>query len=640
VAMIPHKSKRYRCILDLSFTLFQNGQTYSSVNDTTTRLAHPEAMAQLGACIQRLVAKMADNFNPSMPFMFTKLDIKDGFWRMKVSDSDAWNFCYVLPSLHEVKEDDTELVVPNSLQMGWCESPPFFCSGSETARDIIETISTNPTLPNNKFVPIMLREYLEQNTPETKGSETSFEVFVDDFIGATNNLTRRHLEQVSKAMINGIHSIFPPPDVTNHPGGDPVSEKKLEKGEGTWSHNKEVLGWDLNGKNFTIQLPPTKCDAIVKQIKDILQLKRASLNKFQKLAGKLQHASFGIPSGRALFSPIQYSMAGNPPFIQITKELTLILTDWQYMIQYMKKHASSVLQLVHNYPDYIGHSDACRLGAGGTWTSGLKYVQPFMWQYQWPQDIRDSLVSDSNPSGRLTINDLELAGLLLNWLALECHTDIPLAFHHIGSFCDNTSAVAWAQKLRTSTSLAAGRLLRLLGLRVHARQASSLLPIHIAGDNNEMADVVSRAFKHGKFFSAHNNLVHYFNKNFTLPQGTSWTEFQMPAKLASLVTSCLRGVLSPMASLLKLPVIGESIGITGADTLQCSTLTPSSLTHLLSKEMQLSVHSRPESAQVYTAEEIRSRFKRSRMHSRPSARPSSWLENAVRSTGRTKNNTT
>ena len=39
VAMIPHKSKKYRCILDLSFTLFDKGIEYSSVNSTTTKLA-------------------------------------------------------------------------------------------------------------------------------------------------------------------------------------------------------------------------------------------------------------------------------------------------------------------------------------------------------------------------------------------------------------------------------------------------------------------------------------------------------------------------------------------------------------------------------------------------------------------------
>ena len=101
--------------------------------------------------------------------------------------------------------------------------------------------------------------------------------------------------------------------------------------------------------------------------------------------------------------------------------------------------------------------------------------------------------------GDLTINDLELAGLVLNWLALECQKGIPLAYHHIGTFCDNTSAVSWTHKLRTSKSVIAGRLLCMLGLRIHTRQASSLIPLHIAGENNTMADIVSRAFKTGKF---------------------------------------------------------------------------------------------------------------------------------------------
>ena len=48
---------------------------------------------------------------------------------MAVSDEDAWNFCYVLPSLNPVDSiHDIKIVVPNSLQMSWCESLPFFCS--------------------------------------------------------------------------------------------------------------------------------------------------------------------------------------------------------------------------------------------------------------------------------------------------------------------------------------------------------------------------------------------------------------------------------------------------------------------------------------------------------------------------------
>jgi hypothetical protein len=46
VAMILHKSKKYRCILDLSFTLFKDGKEYASVNETTVKMAKPAAMSQ------------------------------------------------------------------------------------------------------------------------------------------------------------------------------------------------------------------------------------------------------------------------------------------------------------------------------------------------------------------------------------------------------------------------------------------------------------------------------------------------------------------------------------------------------------------------------------------------------------------
>ena len=49
LAMILHKSRKYRAILDLSYLLkLQNGITLPSVNDTTTLLAPAEVIDQLG----------------------------------------------------------------------------------------------------------------------------------------------------------------------------------------------------------------------------------------------------------------------------------------------------------------------------------------------------------------------------------------------------------------------------------------------------------------------------------------------------------------------------------------------------------------------------------------------------------------
>ena len=55
------------------------------------------------------------------------------------------------------------------------------------------------------------------------------------------------------------------------------------------------------------------------------------------------------------------------------------------------------------------------------------------------------------PNGKITINDLELDGALLGFLALEAKCP-PLTYTHLAMFCDNITTVAWAYTLRTSKS--------------------------------------------------------------------------------------------------------------------------------------------------------------------------------------------
>ena len=95
-------------------------------------------------------------------------------------------------------------------------------------------------------------------------------------------------------------------------------------------------------------------------------------------------------------------MLGDPAFINITEELKIILSDWKYFITYLSKHPTSVFQLVQDYPSYIGYTDACGLGAGGIWTSSIKSIHPVVWKFEWPQDIKNTVVSVDKPLGTLT----------------------------------------------------------------------------------------------------------------------------------------------------------------------------------------------------------------------------------------------
>ena len=628
VAMIPHKSRSFRCILDLSFRLRYKGKTLSSVNSETTKLAPAQSMAQLGSVLKRIVALLADHRTSGTIFQFSKLDIKDGFWRLAVNDTDAWNFCYVLPQQDKPRNiDDIEIVVPNCLQMGWCESPPFFCASSETARDIIQTLLTKNDLPPHQLETLMLPDTLPNVAPlfSNKTCSTLIEVYMDDYIGATNDPTMYHLKKVSRAMLHGVHSIYPPPIVSGHSGEDPVSAKKLGSGEGRWQPVKEILGWIVDGKNYTLQLPPTKCKNICTLIRKILKQAYCPIKRFQVLAGKLQHASFGLPGGTGLFSPLQLAMVGNPTEVKLTPSLQHALRDWRTIVQHLAAHPTSVGLLVPSNPNFLEYIDACRLGAGGVITPGLSLIQHTVWQTEWPEAIRIRF-----DAGLITINDLELAALVLGWLVMEKITSV--TFKHVAIFCDNTSAVSWAAKLRTSKSIPAARLLRLLGLRIRTMQASSLVPMRIAGSDNTMADIASRAFNDGKFFHAHNDLTQYFNSHFPLPQQASWTVFQITKRMLLPVISCLLGEQSPMESLIRQINPTKNIGGTGVHTVRHSILTPSCAQEPNYSNKSLSQVSLQGSGQVFMDTAIKSKFSQSLMRLRPSPRPSNWLDNKAPST--------
>ena len=96
------------------------------MNEETNKLFRHEKLVHLGLSLKYIVSAMADSYNPKHLFLLAKLDIKDIFWRIVVSNDYPWSFCNVLPSIQPVSFiDNIYIVVPNNLQMGWCENLPF-----------------------------------------------------------------------------------------------------------------------------------------------------------------------------------------------------------------------------------------------------------------------------------------------------------------------------------------------------------------------------------------------------------------------------------------------------------------------------------------------------------------------------------
>jgi hypothetical protein len=183
-----------------------------------------------------------------------KYDIKDGFWRLDCAEGEEWNFAYVLPQHYG---DPTRLVVPTSLQMGWVESPAFFCAASEMGSDVAQQYAETKveSLPRHKFLDHSMASTDVEMLPAQKPGPLKYlvDVYVDDYINVAIPTSKEQLEHVSNAVLHGIHDVFP---ANSKDELDPISHKKFLKKEGAWALVKDILGFEFDGSSGakTIQL--------------------------------------------------------------------------------------------------------------------------------------------------------------------------------------------------------------------------------------------------------------------------------------------------------------------------------------------------------------------------------------------------
>ena len=648
IAAIPHKSRLFRMILDLSDKGQRRTDT-KSVNELTNEDTAPRlAMDNLGKVLHRFIYTVGTADPDKGPLLFCKLDIKDGFWRMCVPEDDQMQFCYVLPPLPTSDStnptaslDDVMLVVPAALQMGWTSSPAFFCAATETGRDVAEDLRLCPELPPHPLehhmtdpIPPHLLQ-LPAHTPDVESLLHLFEVYIDDFCALLQSTDPTVLLHHSRALLHAIHQIFPPPTATGDPGEDPVSHKKLVLDqEGVWDTRKEILGWIFDGLHRTIELPPKKLETLRELTQQLLRERAMPLTDFRSFMGKCQHAALGVPGGTALLAPlyrvIKTADRCQQPVIRIhaRSPQAQALRDLRTIFAEIGKRPTSCAQLIPSFPHFVGFCDACKHGAGGIWLSGSNTLRPVVWRFAWPPEVVQAM-----DSGLITINDLEMAGILLQFLVLEGLVPV----HHIQSavWCDNTSAVAWVTKMSSKRSAVGQQLARALALRLVVTQSSHLAPLSIAGKDNHAADLASRSFKAtgtaGNYELTHSQFFARFSRDFPLTQDGSWLMLRLNTKLTSLVSTVLLGTTPPTGSWLRLPTHIVDIGVTGPAFAGRTTWIP------FSEELKdkLKLTSCPlslaTSARGVQAGDLRSALHQFRTRWAPSPRPFRWLDSPAQS---------
>jgi hypothetical protein len=591
-----------------------------------------------------------------------KLDIKDGFWRMCVpSDLNQYHFTYVLPSLDDEPDSDPLLVVPASLQMGWESSPPYFCTGTETGRDIAEYLAKQPQLPPHPQEDLMIdkdmlakfpfpdppaahdpdnptQEELAALTAHRDSLNKLLEVYMDDYCNLLQSTDPEVLRHVSRALLHAIHQIFPPPTATGHTGEDPISYKKLAiDKEGVWEVRKEILGWIFDGAARTMELPTKKVDAIKEAVAAALRHHSIEAKQFESLIGKLNHALMGTPGGTALLPPLYNALhatkrAGKArAAIHPHSAQAQTLLDLRAIIHILGQRPTKCRQLVPDLPWYIGSVDACKYGMGGVWVSGTKPLHPIVWRFEFPPEI-----TALYEAGEVTINDLEAAAILMGYLLLA--SVVPVTHAHLALWSDNTSAVSWTRKMSSLQSQAGQLLTRALFLRFVIEQTSPLAPLNIPGRENKLADLPSRSFRAGKadnYCLSDLAFLDFFNSKFPLTQNKSWLALRPRDKLSWLVCSALRLERVGTESWTRLPKYSCDIGRTGSSSAgRTVTWTPFSPTSQNTSELTTSAPSLLGYEKGMRVEDVKSELGRFRTRWQPSARPSNWTADQTPSTSR------
>ena len=110
------------------------------------------------------------------------------------------------------------------------ESPPYFYTTTETARDVsTEYINTEVgSLPTHKFEKYAVCNIDYATLPGGTATKTGFlcmvEVYVDDFMSLVFPVSQEQLQHVAIAIMTGIHDVFLEDAIDSN---NPISENKL-----------------------------------------------------------------------------------------------------------------------------------------------------------------------------------------------------------------------------------------------------------------------------------------------------------------------------------------------------------------------------------------------------------------------------
>ncbi len=197
--------------------------------------------------------------------------------------------------------------------------------------------------------------------------------------------SREQLDHVATAVMMGIHDVFHA-NINN--GNDPISEKKLLKGNGQYSLLKTLLGFNFDGNRKTLWLEEEKRAKLLTILHQWLCATSREhgipFSEFELVVQKLRHAFTALPGGRGLLSPCNRVVRLRPPMVYLHRNepLQSAISNCHTLLRESTTRPTRCRELVAGWPDYVTVVDASSHGAGGVIIGELSDCKPTVFRLQ------------------------------------------------------------------------------------------------------------------------------------------------------------------------------------------------------------------------------------------------------------------
>ena len=211
---------------------------------------------------------------------------------------------------------------------------------------------------------------------------------------------------MTRHLFRAINKLFRPNNKDDITREEPISLKKLCKGDAAWSTQKVVLGWAINTVKHVLTLLADRKTNILALL-DIIppSASRCSQQRWHKLLGTLSSTVPAIAGAAGMFTRLQHALkTAKGRRINLTTPFHEELTVWCHLVAYLATRPTQLREIRPHPTTCIRSTDVSLTGMGGVCyiPSGDWHV----WGLTFSTAIRAHILTDDNPNGFLTVNYL------------------------------------------------------------------------------------------------------------------------------------------------------------------------------------------------------------------------------------------